>query len=292
MRHSHRNAFLVGLGLTCFAWTSVAAAQQQPAAAPATLPAPSGTPSNSSTTTLPDGTVVTTTTVTTPVVVQTAEPVGTTKTTAAFERDRAQALGPLPPASDSLELTLGLVYEQPFGKITTNQPLTNTVNAGGGVHLGVGYRFLPELTLGLYGTGSTFGRGDQVTDPDAHLYSASAGIYADWHFRPAGHVFDPWISLGSGWRGYWTNEASGNSAAQGWEIAKAQVGADFRVDSNVAIGPVIGADITTFFAESTPSSPTFGTISNPWANTFIFAGMMGRFDNATALANGSQVGSR
>jgi hypothetical protein len=305
MRHSHPTV-LVGAGLVCLAWTTAAGAQQQPAPqqqpSPVPQPAPAaevsppvtsdtGATTSTSKTTNPDGSITTTTVVTTPVVVQPSVPVGTTRTTSFFERERIEApSNPLDAPVNSLEMTLGTVYEQPFGRITQGQTLSSDSGGGGGVHLGLGYRIAPEFSLGLYGTGATFGRTDSA-DPTTHTYTASAGIEAGWHFLPALHRVDPWISIGSGWRGYWVNQSAGITAAQGWEIAKLQGGVDFRVDKGLALGPVVGADITTFFAESSPASPTMSSVTNPWANTFFFAGLQGRFDVQTTVAK-SQVASR
>jgi hypothetical protein len=251
-----------------------------------------GAASSTTKTTNPDGSITTTTVLTTPVVIQPSGPVGTTRTTAYFEKDRVEAApaNPLDAPVNALEMTLGMVYEQPFGRIAPSQTLSDNSSGGGGVHLGLGYRLAPEFSLGLYGTGAMFSRSD-AADPTTHAYTASAGIEAGWHFLPALHRVDPWISLGSGWRGYWMNQSAGNTAAQGWEIAKLQGGVDFRVDRGLALGPVVGADITTFFAESTPAAPVFSSVTNPWANTFFFAGLQGRFDVQTSVAK-SQVASR
>ncbi len=197
----------------------------------------------------------------------------------------------LTPATHAVELTVGTGYEQGFGKFSSGQPsLTDIGTAGGAVQLGVGYRIIPQLTLGLYGSGAMFGRADQV-DSSTKLYSAAAGVQTDWHFLPGGHELDPWISLSSGWRGYWINQNTGNASAQGMEIAKLQVGLDYRVAQAVALSPVIGADLSTFFTESTPQSNGFASISSPQVNTFIFAGVIGRFDVPTESAH-SQVASR
>jgi hypothetical protein len=197
----------------------------------------------------------------------------------------------LAPATHAVELTIGTGYEQGFGKFTSAQPsLTDIGTAGGAVQIGAGYRIIPQLTLGLYGSGAMFGRADQV-DTSTNLYSAAAGVQSDWHFLPGGHELDPWVSLSSGWRGYWLNQNVGNTSIQGLEIAKLQVGLDYRLAQSVAISPVVGADLSTFFTQSTPQSNGFTNISDPQVNTFVFAGVMGRFDVPTG-AGTSQVASR
>ena len=198
----------------------------------------------------------------------------------------------LAPATSALELTIGTGYAQGFGDIGANRPtLVDIGQPGGAVQVGVGYRLIPELTLGIYGAGSMFSRGDQV-DNSTNLYSAAAGAQADWHFLPSGHEFDPWVSLGTGWRGYWIHGNQGTTSLQGLELAKLQLGVDYRVARAVAVSPVIGADLSMFLSESTPASQSFSNITDPKVNTFVFAGLMGRFDIPVGSESSSQVAAR
>ncbi len=212
----------------------------------------------------------------------------------AQEKDRnlgGSKAGALAPATNSLELTIGTGYAQGFGEIGTNQPkLTDVGQPGGAVQVGVGYRLVPELTLGIYGAGAMFSRGDQV-DNSSNLYSAAAGVQADWHFLPSANEFDPWVSLGTGWRGYWISANQGTTSLHGLELAKLQLGVDYRVARTVALSPLIGADLSMFLTESNPASPTFSNIADPKVNTFVFAGLMGRFDIPVG-SESSQVAAR
>jgi hypothetical protein len=210
------------------------------------------------------------------------------------ERDQVtqeRSTGSLAPANHSVELTIGTGYEQAFGNIQSNRPaLTDLGQAGGAVQTSVGYRIIPQLTLGLYGSFAQFGRASEV-DTSANIYSVAAGVQTDWHFLPGGSVVDPWVSLSSGWRGYWVHQNTGDVTDQGVEIAKLQVGADYRLAQAVAISPVVGADLTTFVTQQTPASNGWTNISNPQVNTFFFAGLLGRFDIPTDSSH-SQVAAR
>src|SRR5258708_3377141 len=158
----------------------------------------------------------------------------------------------LAPATDSVELTVGTGYAQGFGDISANRPnLTDVGQSGGAVQIGVGYRVIPQLSLGVYGTGAMFSRGDQV-DSSSNLYSATAGVEAAWHFLPSANQLDPWVSLGTGWRGYWIHDDLGTASLQGLQLAKLQAGLDYRVSRDIAISPVIGADLSMFLSESPP----------------------------------------
>jgi hypothetical protein len=201
----------------------------------------------------------------------------------------ASALGA---AGRSVELTIQTGYAQGFGGAGRGLPsLGNMATAGGAVEVGAGYRLIPQLTLGVYASGGIFGRGDQV-DGSTNRSTATAGFEADWHFAPAGSRTDPWVSLGGGWRGWWLHEdGAGTTAMHGWEIAKLQVGVDFRIDRAIAVSPMVGIDLNTFFTESSPASGGWRNVSNPNVNTFLFAGMQGRFDIATR-ARSEPVASR
>jgi hypothetical protein len=198
----------------------------------------------------------------------------------------------LPAADHAVELTIGTGYAQGLGNIATGQPtLTDVGTAGGAIEGSVGYRLIPQLTLGVYGSGAMFGRGGQV-DTSANLYSATAGVQADWHFLPAAHEIDPWVSLGTGWRGYWIDANQGTTSIQGLEMAKLRVGVDYRLTSAVAISPVVGADMSLFLSQATPSSNgSFSNVSSPNVNTFVFAGVLGRFDIPTD-GGASKIASR
>jgi hypothetical protein len=197
----------------------------------------------------------------------------------------------LEPATHAVELTIGTGYAQGFGNVGAGQPtLTDMGTAGGALQLGVGYRLIPQLTLAVYGSGAVFGRGDQV-DTSAKLYTAAAGVQADWHFLPARSEFDPWVSLGSGWRGYWNSMDQGTASFQGIELAKAQVGVDYRVTSAVSISPVIGADMSVFLTQQAAGEGAWHNVSNPNVNTFLFGGLLGRFDVPTE-SRSSRVASQ
>jgi hypothetical protein len=194
-------------------------------------------------------------------------------------------------ATHNLELTFGTGYSQGFGNVGDSQlALTDTAKAGGAIQAGVGYRIIPRLTLGVYGSGSMFARGDQV-DSSTNVYSATTGVEATYHILPAMNELDPWVSLGTGWRGYWEHADQGTTSMHGWQIAKLQIGLDYRIEKQIAVAPVVGVDLTTFFTQSTPASSGWQTISSPQVNAFLFAGVQGRFDIPVG-SDSSQVASR
>jgi|GEM_PF-1357831 len=208
--------------------------------------------------------------------------------------------GDYPAATRALEITVATGYAQAFGKVGNGHPQLNDIGqAGAALQLGIGYRVLPQLTLGVYGSGAAFSRGD-LSDSSTNMYAATAGVQADWHFLPSGERFDPWVGIGTGWRGYWIHsdatvpgaQAAGTSSLQGLQLAKLQLGVDYRIAPAVAISPVIGADLSMFLVESPAGGSSYRNVDNPQVNTFVFAGLLGRFDISTGSPASSGVAQR
>src|SRR5215472_385593 len=69
------------------------------------------------------------------------------------------------PPTHALELGVQTGYTQGIGDVASGLPsLYGVAHAGGAVEVNAGYRIIPNLTLGVYGSGSMFSRGDQVDD--------------------------------------------------------------------------------------------------------------------------------
>jgi hypothetical protein len=181
------------------------------------------------------------------------------------------------PVSRALEIAVGGGYLQGAGDIAADAARVQDLSGPGGtVELKLGYRAIPNLAFGGYGAYSQFGTGDSAVGNDVR--SASAGVYADWHFRPDRSV-DPWVGLSSGWRGLWLVPDSGKQTSlQGWEIVRLQVGLDYKVSPEIAIAPVIGASVNVFLTQDTPATADFETIQDPRPNVFFFGGLQARFD--------------
>ncbi len=185
---------------------------------------------------------------------------------------------PVPAVSRALEIAVGGGYLQGVGDIAGVGPRVQDLSGPGGtVELKIGYRATENLAFGGYGTFSQFASGDDLAG-GTDVRGATAGGFAEWHFRPA-QSLDPWVGLSSGWRGLWLSPDSGkNTSIQGWEIARVQLGLDYRLSPEVAIGPVVGASVNTFFTEDSPATSGFTDIHDPHASWLFFAGLQARFD--------------
>ncbi len=190
-----------------------------------------------------------------------------------------QASSPPPAraADKALEITLGAGYAQGFGDIgASSRSLTDLSSAGGEVTLGVGYRINPNFMVGGYASGSKYATGDFTSGAD--IWSATAGMQANYHFLPTDR-WDPWVGLGGGWRGHWVKQAAGGTDSRhGLDIARATVGVDYRVASQFAVSPYVGAGLTTFLTQELANQQTFSNVQSPNVNVWLFGGIQGRFD--------------
>jgi hypothetical protein len=174
----------------------------------------------------------------------------------------------------SLEFGVGFGYNQPFGNIRRALRFRDIAAAGAQAEFDIGYRFNPEFSMSFYATGSRYGASSGVAE-GTEPWGASAGVQGAYHFRPL-RGLDPWVQVGGGWRGYWERFPVGTTSLQGLELARAVVGLDVRMTSQIAVSPMIGADLSMFLTESPAGE---GTRLIPGRlNTFVFAGVGGRFD--------------
>jgi hypothetical protein len=182
------------------------------------------------------------------------------------------------PVRNAFEIGVATGYSQGGGDLGGNlAALDDVAGPGGAVEIDAGYRIIPNLSIGAYGTLSTFQKSDQLAD-GTNLIGATAGIQAVGHLRPAMSV-DPWVSLGTGWKGLWLAPDTGkNTSLQGFELARLQVGVDYRVSKDVAIAPVVGGSLGLYVSQDSPMTTEYTEIQDKKVNFTGFAGISGRFD--------------
>lgn len=184
----------------------------------------------------------------------------------------------VPAVQNAFEIGVGTGYSQGAGKLGgTTGSLEDLAGPGGVIEVDLGYRIIPELSVGAYGTFSKYQHGDTLVS-STDVLGATAGVQAAWHFRPDASI-DPWVSLGTGWRGLWLNPDAGKvTSLQGLELARLQIGADYRVSKDIAIAPVIGGSLNLFVSEDSPMTADYTEIHDKKVNFTGFAGLSGRFD--------------
>ncbi|HET9619848.1 MAG TPA: hypothetical protein VFP84_00680 [Kofleriaceae bacterium] len=186
--------------------------------------------------------------------------------------DRAVA-----PTGRALEIALGGGYTQGVGGAGAASPLEDTTGPGGNVEVQVGMRITPRLAVGVYGTLARYRHGELLADGN-QAYGATGGVQAAWHVRPSRSV-DPWLSLGAGWRGLWLRQhGQPQVTAYGVELARLQVGVDYRISPALAVAPVVGASASVFVAQDTAKTDSFTAVRDDRLNLYVFGGLLGRFD--------------
>ena len=181
--------------------------------------------------------------------------------------------------TNALELGVATGYTQGVGPIAggTMQHLEDVSRAGGAVEVDASYRINPMFAVGLYSSFSQYAAGNQIGS-ETDVYGATGGVQGTMHLRAERSV-DPWLSLGTGWRGLWLSPASGkNTSLQGLELARLQIGADYRVSERVSITPVIGGSVNMFLGEDSPMTTKLTELDDKKVNFIGFAGLAGRFD--------------
>lgn len=178
----------------------------------------------------------------------------------------------------AFEVSIGAGYAQGAGNTGGDMAdLQDLTGPGGAVELDVGYRVIPNLTLGAYGTLALHDNGDSLAN-DTTVTGATAGVQAAWHFRPDRSI-DPWIRLGTGWKGLWLSPDQGKTTSlQGLELARLQVGVDYRITPDIAIAPVVGGSLGMFVSQDSPMTDEYTEIADKEVNFTGFAGIAGTFD--------------
>lgn len=181
-------------------------------------------------------------------------------------------------ADRAFEIAVATGYAQGGGKLGgTLGNLEDIAGPGAALEIDVGYRILPSIAVGLYGTLAKSQHGDRI-DSNTGVLGATAGVQAAWHFRP--HVsIDPWVSLGAGWRALWLDPDAGKvTSLQGLDVARLQVGVDYRVTKEIAVSPVIGGSLSLFVSQDSPMTTGYTAIPDKKVNFTGFVGLSGRFD--------------
>lgn len=179
--------------------------------------------------------------------------------------------------SSAVELTLGSGYTQPLGSLERNVGMPTIGLQGIGFDLGLAYRLDPHWAIGAGG------QYHEIFGPNARgVRGVTAGVDASYHVNPQARL-DPWLQVGTGYRFLWVDHTkpAPNTLDHGFELGRARVGLDLRLSPGVALGPVVGADMNLFLWEKTAGATT--TIAEPRLNTFVFAGLQGRFDVGTMV---------
>jgi hypothetical protein len=174
----------------------------------------------------------------------------------------------VPPASvAALELTDGVFAGA--GVLTRAHGPANLSGAGIAAETSVGSRLDERWGLSAY-------LAYQELNPDwtRSARGVSAGLAADAHLSPSGRL-DPWIRWGAGYRWFWEQEAANGATAvaHGFEVLRVAVGADWRLGSQIALGPSIGGTVDVLSISGAQERTPHGGVG-----VLGYFGLQARFD--------------
>ncbi|HZZ83970.1 MAG TPA: hypothetical protein VFE30_05495 [Anaeromyxobacteraceae bacterium] len=188
----------------------------------------------------------------------------------------AQAQEEVTTPSNTFELSLAAGYGQGLGPVASGVPtLQGFGKAGGSFTLNAGWRISPRWEAGLYGEFGDFSSGNLAGSD--HALTAAAGLQGQFHLLPAAQL-DPWVGLGAGWRGYWSRINGNDYGLQGLDLVRLQAGVDYRLTRQLSVGPVAGITLTGFLSHEPIGASGYSDTHDRKVDTFVFAGIGGRFD--------------
>jgi hypothetical protein len=205
----------------------------------------------------------------------------TVSATTVFAQERAPAPNyfaeRLRAPRDAFELTVGAGYSQGTMSPAEGTGATDLTKAGGAVSVQAGYRFAPQFALNLYGEYNQFNPGNAVSSGATR--GGVAGINGTFHMSPYQRL-DPWARIGTGYRMLWVtgNPNAVDTLWHGFQLAKVDLGLDFRTDENIAIGPLVGVDVSHFYWRNPSGAAGDEEIVGKRFVPFVYAGIEGRFD--------------
>lgn len=185
----------------------------------------------------------------------------------------------MPAVQSALEIAISGGYQRGVGDLGRDMAkLDDLTGPGGGGEIQIGYRATPNFALGGYASLAGYADGKGQVGKDTDVVTATAGIKADWHFRPSTNV-DPWVSLGGGMR--WMSidaHAANDTRLFGIDVARLQVGVDYRVSPTLSLSPVVGATATMFLRGNAGAGADWMAIEDRDISVNFGAGLLGRFD--------------
>ena len=189
---------------------------------------------------------------------------------------------PIGAHGSAFELGIAGGYAQSFSPASTAgaNGAVLTTGAGGALDADLGWRASSNLAIGAWGHGAQLGVTAAQAPPaiPRNLYEAAAGLGGTWHFQPSAAHLDPWVAVGTGWRGQWFGYGNGATYAEhGLELVRARVGLDVRVSRAVAIGPIVGGSMDAYLTQQLPGGRWVAVSGRPLAGSF-FAGIRGTLD--------------
>jgi hypothetical protein len=198
-----------------------------------------------------------------------------TANTSAQETSQSYSQEHVAAPRNALEVTMGTGYTQGLGMLERGVNLPDVAQAGIAADVGVGYRIDPRWSVG-----ATLQYQELRAQRAAGARGIATGVQIAYHVDPTKRL-DPWVQLGTGYRLLWEggNVLAPNLLTHGFELARFTAGLDLRATPQLAVAPILGADVNLPLWQ-VPG----GAIGGARVSTFVYAGIQGRFDLGGELA--------
>jgi len=151
----------------------------------------------------------------------------------------------VPAREKKFKLGLSAGYGTPFGAISPGDTLDQIGDHEIPIALDAGYMVSKHLLLGVYGQYGLIG-GNCDPSSSCSVHDIHVGIEGQYHFEP-GKPIDPWVGLGVGYESLSYSASSGADTRSlrfsGVELARVQVGVDFKLADAFTLGPVLSGSI-------------------------------------------------
>jgi hypothetical protein len=167
---------------------------------------------------------------------------------------------PPPGARVGFQLALRTGFQVPFGQVAAGSNMGDTFSGQVPIGIDIGWKFIPELFVGAYGSlgfggtsGATAGA-CAALDATCVTVSLRLGLEALVYLAPSASI-DPWLGYGIGIESTGFSASVGgqtvSEAVAGWEFGHFMAGVDFRLTKYIGIGPLVDFSLGQYSSENT-----------------------------------------
>ena len=182
----------------------------------------------------------------------------------------------MPVVVGGIEIASGGGFTQGTGDVGDGMgSVGDLAGSGNTTQLKIGYRASPNLrsSASMEVRRSTpMGIGSPSSI--AEVLGATAGIYADWHFRPMAHRRS--VAVGRRRLARPVGGASDDDSyqsLQGIDLLRLEAGVDFRLTPKLAMGPMVGLTTTAFVARHGSQTHGHDVVEDPGDRRLLLRGL-------------------
>lgn len=202
------------------------------------------------------------------------------------------ALALLVPTASSAQMSLGLRlgYAPAMGDAVKDGKMSDGVKSQIPIQVDATYKVAPNVAVGgylSYGFGQLGGDVKDICDGTPGVSCSASvvrlGVQGIYSFAPV-NGFLPWAGAGIGYEwGSYKMKGGGEEAtigASGFELLNLQVGGDYQVSPQLAVGPFVSLSFNQYSRTTTdtPLATTSDSISDKGIHEWLQFGIRGKFD--------------